>query len=227
MKVVALVQARMSSSRLPGKMLLSYRGYPILEWVLKRVAQAKMVDEVVLATSTREDDKLLVKLASNLGFSVYTGSLNRVLDRFVEAGKYYHASHVVRVCADNPLISGFQIDHLIEEFFKRGDDYVYNHIPKGNTYPDGLGAEMVSMELLEDIQKNVSSSEHQEHCLSYILDHAKEYRISTFDPLEEELKHPELKFDIDTLDDFVELSKLSVEIGSSDSEIILEALRKG
>jgi len=224
MKIVALIQARMSSTRLPGKMMMSFRGAPIIEWVIRRVSQSKYLDQVVLATSDQAEDLTLVAEANRLHCNYYTGSLTNVLDRFVDAAKFFSATHIVRICADNPLISGAQIDVLIHEYQKRNVDYIYNHIPKNNLYPDGLGAEMISYDLLCELQKKAYLPRHQEHCFSYILDHPDQFKIKTFDPPEECLQHPELKLDIDTLQDYIKLNRQAFEIDMSDAQVIQVAI---
>ncbi|HNC94755.1 MAG TPA: NTP transferase domain-containing protein, partial [Myxococcota bacterium] len=108
--VVAIIQARMGSVRFPGKMLANLHGYPVLEWVLHRVAQATEVDEVVLATTDMARDNPLVELAGRLAVPVHRGSESDVLGRFADAAAAFDAEGVVRICADNPFIDPAEID---------------------------------------------------------------------------------------------------------------------
>jgi spore coat polysaccharide biosynthesis protein SpsF len=218
MKIVVLIQARMGSKRLPNKMMLSLHGKPILEWVIRRVQNAKRVDEVILATSENSENDILELTAERLGISTFRGSEDDVLNRFYLAGKGSGASHIVRVCADNPLIDGVEIDRLIDFYFKNSYSYVYNHIPKENLYPDGLGAEITSFEILEEMEKVVKSPKLREHSFSYIWENER-FSIGTFNP-PEEIAFPELRFDVDTFQDYYYLSSKEFSIDISSKELI-------
>ena len=210
----------MGSSRLPNKMMLSLHGKPIIEWVIRRVQKSKYIDEVVLATSTNRENDILVKYVErNFNISIYRGSENNVLNRFYQAGKIANATHVVRVCADNPLIDGEEIDNLINFYFSNSYDYIYNHIPKGNSYPDGLGAEMVSFQILEELENSVTSKEEREHAFLHISNNPEKYKIATFEP-NPEIAYPNLKFDIDTFEDYYYLSMVEFDIDITSKKLV-------
>ncbi|MBD79837.1 MAG: spore coat biosynthesis protein F [Crocinitomicaceae bacterium] len=220
-KVVALVQARLGSTRLPNKMMLSLKGTPILQWVLHRLKKSTGIDEVVLATSTNEENDLICDLANELECPVYRGDEDDVLKRFYEAALTHEASHIVRICADNPLVSPAAIDQLIEFYFKNQPcDYAYNHIPRNNQFPDGLGAEMISVEILQTIHQLAKQKEEREHCFNYIVNRPEEFNISTFDPKETWLKRPELKFDVDTFDDYYKLQRSEIDMDIEDKTLV-------
>ena len=130
--IIALIQARMGSNRLPNKMMLSLHGKPIIEWVVYRVLKSKKINQVILATSTNYENDILESYIQKVFKNVYVfrGSENDVLNRFYETAKYIQATHIIRICADNPLIDGKEIDNLIDFYLKNNFDYVYNHIPK-------------------------------------------------------------------------------------------------
>lgn len=220
MKTVILIQARMGSTRLPNKMMLSLHGKPIIEWVLQRAATAKLADEVVLATSRERENDILEKYAASLGFPVYRGEENNVLKRFYGAAVRHRATRIVRVCADNPLVDGHEIDNLIEFYEQNRCDYAFNHIPRGNRYPDGLGAEIVSVETLRYLYENVREDVHKEHCFSYIWDNSQRFAIKTFDPPEKELHHPEMRFDVDTFEDYYKLAMRDIAMETSSRQLI-------
>ena len=220
MKTIAIIQARIGSTRLPYKMMLSLHGKPIIEWVIKRVQKATLLDDIVVAIPIGEDNDILAKYIEDLDVKVFRGSEDNVLERFYKASQNFKATHIVRVCADNPLIDSKEIDNLTEFYKENPCDYAYNHIPKENLYPDGLGAEIISYELLEQLYKTVTEQKHKEHCLSYITDNADKFAIKTFDPKEKELHHPELKFDIDTFDDYYKLVMKEFDINVSSKELI-------
>ena len=272
--VVALVQARLGSTRLPGKMLLPLHGVPLMDWVLRRISGAKFLDAVVLATTSEPRDDALAGHVAALGFPVFRGPENDVLERFRQAGLWAGASHVVRVCADNPLIWGGEIDRLVEAYFSlaegniHGEDgpaalgcgasvthgpdapsppgvaipaarntarlaphpcapdtlpdtlYVYNHIPRNNLYPDGLGAEMVSYALLDELAARAVIPAHREHCFSFIWDNPQLFSIHTFDPAEPSMHRPDIRLDIDTMEDYQRISRLPVQPDSTPEGVV-------
>ena len=219
-KTVALIQARLGSTRLPMKSLLSLRDLPVMDWILRRVAKASLVDEIVVAVPDTALDTVLAEHVQRRGVRCFKGSENDVLDRFYQAGQWSGATQVVRICADNPLIWGGAIDALLRFYAQGGADYAYNHIPRNNTWPDGLGAETLSFELLAELWEKATRPEHREHCLSYIWDNAQSYRIATFEPEEAWLRRPELKLDMDTREDFCRLAHLPLHVDMGPQEIV-------
>ena len=224
MKTVIVIQARLGSSRLPCKTLLNLHGLPVIDWVVRRTRKARLIDEVVVATSDRPENDVLEYHLSRQGVAVFRGPEDDVLERFRLAGAAHGAEQVVRICADNPLIWGGEIDNLIR-FYQREHtagncDYAYNHIPRNNLYPDGLGAEIVSFELFTKAMNEATLPAHREHCLSYIVDNPELFAIRTFDPLDPALHHPEMKLDMDTADDFINLALRDIRPDITPREIV-------
>ena len=209
----------MGSSRLPNKMMLHLNGYPIIEWVYRRVIQSKKIDQIVFALPVSNQDDVLALYLSQIGATVFRGSELDVVSRYYAVAREYNATEIVRICADNPLICPKEIDFLIEKFYEIECDYAYNHIPKNNTYPDGLGAEICHMDLVKTINIKASTPEHREHLFNYMWDNKEGYRIFTFNP-KSEISHPELKFDIDTLEDYRLLVSRNYRIDMTAEEII-------
>jgi spore coat polysaccharide biosynthesis protein SpsF len=219
-KIVGIIQARLGSIRLPYKMLLSLHGHPIIKWVVCRAGQSKRLDDLVVAIPDNAENDVLNSYLHKLKAEVFRGPEDDVLKRFYLAAKESQATHIVRICADNPLISGKEIDHLIEFYFANPCDYAYNHIPMGNTYPDGLGAEIISFDLLEYLEKNAVEPEHREHCFSYITDHTDHFSIKTFNSENKRIACPELKLDIDTFEDYQRLAMKDFDIDTSAEELV-------
>ena len=226
MSTVALIQARLGSSRLPMKALLCLRGLPQIDWVVRRVVKSGLLDRIVVATPDTPLDAVLAAhvrerlMPLDKRIAVFCGPENDVLERFRAAGAAFGASRVVRVCADNPLVWGGEIDNLIRFFEATDCDYAYNHIPRNNRYPDGLGAEILSFSLLNRLAVEAEAPEQREHCLSYIWNNAQRFDIRTFDPPDPCLWRPELKFDLDTQEDFMRLSFMPLHVDMAPEDIV-------
>jgi glutamate-1-semialdehyde 2,1-aminomutase/spore coat polysaccharide biosynthesis protein SpsF len=164
--VVAIIQARMGSSRLPGKSLADIEGRPMLWHVIQRAKRATLVDRVVVATSTSPADDAIEKMCREIGVPCYRGSENDVLDRFYSAARAEKASQVVRITADCPLIDPQVIDRVVRRF-QRGDlDYASNAMVR--SYPDGLDTEIFLFSALERAWHEAGKSSEREHVTPYL-----------------------------------------------------------
>ena len=219
-KTVAIVQARLGSTRLPMKSLLSLKGLAIIDWVAARLERSALLDEIVFALPDTPLDDVLAAHLRNRGRHVERGPEADVLRRFALAAAAANAGAIVRVCADNPLIDGGCVDELIDFYRREKPDYAYNHIPADNLWPDGLGAEIVSRDLLDEIDQKASSPAQREHALNYLWDNADSYRIATFDPADPALRRPDLKLDVDSPEDFARLALAPISVKSSPGELV-------
>ena len=142
-KVVAIVQARMGSTRLPNKVMLPVsQGKTVIEILLLRLGQSKEVDKIVLATTTDICDRPLVEHVNELGYATFQGSENDVLDRYYQASVIYNPDIVVRITGDCPLVDPEIVDMIIKKYKSENVDYISNVDPP--TYPDGLDVEVFS-----------------------------------------------------------------------------------
>lgn len=164
--VVAIIQARMRSSRLPGKTMANVDGHPMLWHVVNRVRHARKVDRVVIATSTAAADDIIAEFCQNAGIPCYRGSETDVLDRFYQAARAEHAETIVRVTADCPLIDPAIVDLVVEQFQTGGLDYVSNTMVR--TFPDGLDTEVFSAAALETAWRDGHMSSDREHVTPYL-----------------------------------------------------------
>ncbi|MCM8622174.1 MAG: NTP transferase domain-containing protein [Candidatus Accumulibacter sp.] len=226
-RTYAIVQARTGSMRFPGKMLRELHGSPVLEWVLRRVAESRRIDGLVLATSDLPEDSPLEDIAKCLGVSVFRGSESDVLGRFIGAAAECGAENIVRVCADNPFVDPREVDRLVA-FFLDGDyDYACNHQNRlGSQYADGFGAEAVRADVLRAISRKATSARHREHVTLYVWDYPCDYRIGVV-PAPSALAFPRLRFDVDSPDDLAyldQLCQLGVSNCTSAAEIVRIAL---
>lgn len=219
-KPVIVVQARMGSMRLPNKMMLWFHGYPVIEWVYRRLTQATLCKYIIFAIPENSTDDVLADYLLKIGAQVYRGSEPDVVSRFWGATQNLAVNQVVRICADNPFVSGSEIDRLIDFFNKGKYDYAYNHIPVNNSYPDGLGAEISNMGVLEQINREAQTSGNREHLFNYIWENESKFRIGTCNPLDSAIAHPELKLDLDTYQDYRKMLEWPVHPDMTSAEIV-------
>ena len=140
--------------------------YPMIELLFRRLSQSNRIDQIVLATSNHDNNKSLLSHVQNLGFSVYKGSEKDVLDRYYQAAKLYQADIVIRITGDCPLIDSKLVDDLIDEFIKKGVDYLSNTIVP--TYPDGLDTEVFTFAALEKAALEANKPFDREHVTPYL-----------------------------------------------------------
>lgn len=171
MKIIALVQARMGSTRLPGKIMKTIGGVPLIELLLNRLAQAREIDEIVVATSVDPANTLMIEHVHSLGYACYLGSEDDVLDRFVCAAKVYQADVVVRITGDCPLIDPNLIDEAIGRFRDANVDYFSNIDPP--SYPDGLDIEVFTLAALIDANLSTCNPFDREHVTPYLRNSGK------------------------------------------------------
>ncbi len=177
-KVVAIVQARMSSERLPGKVLANLGGRPVLEWVTKRLAHARTVDEVLVATSVDPSDDEIAEWCSEAGVRCFRGSLDDVLSRFAEAADHAEAGIVVRITADCPLIDPWLVDSVVRHLLDGDLDYC----GLGGEFPDGLDCEAMTAEALRRAYTQASLPSEREHVTPYLQRPDRSFRIGSVEP---------------------------------------------
>ncbi|WP_368639829.1 aminotransferase class III-fold pyridoxal phosphate-dependent enzyme [Castellaniella ginsengisoli] len=166
MKIVAIVQARMGSTRLPGKVMTPIGGVPMIEVLLARLARAQRIDQIMVATSADPRNHALRDHVQRLGYACFVGSEQDVLDRYLQAACQAQADVVVRVTGDCPLIDPEVVDAVIDRFFGRSLDYVSNVSPA--TYPDGLDTEVFTREALERAARESTDPFDHEHVTPYL-----------------------------------------------------------
>lgn len=175
MKTVALVQARMGSTRLPNKVMKVVGEIPMIELLLSRLARATEVDQIVVATSVDKRNQPLVEHVRKLGYACEQGSENDVLDRFVQAAKTHQADIVVRITGDCPLVSPELVDEVVRRFKTESVDYFSNVDPP--TYPDGLDIEVFTFKALEQANRETKKQFDREHVTPYLRE-SKKYKTA-------------------------------------------------
>ncbi len=172
MRIIAVVQARMGSTRLPNKAMLPIsNGIPIIEVLLSRLSRSTLIDKIVLATSIDPCNQPLVEHVSMLGYTVFQGSENNVLDRYYLAALQYDPDVVVRITGDCPLVDAEIVDNLIEVYKSSSSDYVSNVSPA--TFPDGLDVEVFSFSALKVAWEMAETKAEREHVTPYIRESSR------------------------------------------------------
>jgi len=165
-KIIAIVQARMGSTRFPKKVMRSISDIPLIEILLTRLSKSKYIDQIVLATTDDPLNQSLINHVENLGYDVYEGSENDVLNRYYQAAVLHHADIIVRITGDCPLIDPEIVDSVITAFKNGKVDYASNNYPP--TYPDGLDTEVFSFTSLQKAWKQANQPHDREHVTPYI-----------------------------------------------------------
>lgn len=206
MKTVAIIQARMGSTRLPGKVLKKVLGKPLLEYQLERVKKSRLIDEIVVATTVKEQDQPIVDFCMEKGVSCYRGSEEDVLARYYEAAKAYEADIVVRLTSDCPVIDPGVIDRVIQAFLEDEEaDYVSNTLER--TFPRGMDTEVFSFQALEQAFQSARMQSEREHVTPYIWKNSDRFSIKSVFHRDDLSIH---RWTVDTPEDF-ELIKKMIE----------------
>jgi spore coat polysaccharide biosynthesis protein SpsF (cytidylyltransferase family) len=166
---VAIVQARASSSRFPGKVLADVEGVPLLARVLRRLLRSTECVRFAVATSTSPDDDAVVRLGEAEGVEVVRGPLEDVLERYRHAAEATHADAIVRLTGDCPLLDAAVVDRVVRAFAESGADYASNVHPP--TFPDGLDVEVISRSALERAAREARRPSDREHVTLYVATH--------------------------------------------------------
>lgn len=211
MKTLAIVQARMGSSRLPGKVLMDLAGETVLARVVRRSARAVLVDQIVVATSSSSIDDAVVSECVRLGVEYFRGSESDVLDRYYRCSQAFCASAVVRITADCPVIDPALVDLTIRAFRQDPCDYASNAILPG--YPRGLDVEVFTMSALSRAWHEARKSYEREHVTPYFYEHSELFRLVSVNA---ECDHSDLRWTLDTVEDLELLRAIYAKLGKRD-----------
>lgn len=205
MKVGVIIQARMGSTRLPEKIMKDIQGKTVLEHVIERVGQSKLADEIIVATTTNKEDRVIELEALRCGVKAYRGSEDDVLSRYYYAAKDNKLDVVVRITSDCPLIDPEILDEMIQYYLKSNVDIVSNVglLLTDRTYPRGLDVEIFSFAILEDAFKNAEARYQREHVTPYIYEASDDsyYYKNSID-------YSKYRLTLDTDDDFKLISEV-------------------
>ena len=214
-----IIQARMGSSRLPGKVLMkSGNGMPLLYHVINQLRHCSKVKNLVIATTTNQEDDEIEKFADNNSVNVFRGSEKDVLDRYFQCAKKYSFSTIVRITSDCPLIDPQIVDKVIERFFSGNYDYATNTLIR--TFPIGTDVEVFSFSALERTWKNAQLPSEREHVTPYLRNKGNFKTIN----VENDTNISNLRLTVDRIEDFELIKEIlnNISINPIHLEDILE-----
>ncbi len=177
MDYLVIIQARCGSSRLPSKVLKEIEGKTALEQMLNRVSRSKRIDEIIVATTLNPEDIPIVNLVSGLGYRVFAGSSDDVLDRYYQAAKLIHPKYIIRLTSDCPLFDWRILDEAIDELRDDSDDLC----SYTETFPDGEDLEIIKYETFEEMWNEARLASEREHVTLYIKNHPEKYVLQNFE----------------------------------------------
>jgi spore coat polysaccharide biosynthesis protein SpsF (cytidylyltransferase family) len=213
MNVVAIIQARMSSARLPGKVLMPLANKLVLGHIVERLSYCKMIDKIVIATSNDASDDLVSDYCKNKNIDFYRGSLDDVLDRYYQVGKIHHADPIVRITGDCPVIDPVVVDAVITGFLS-GEYDLYG---LGGKFPDGLDCSVFSFSAIEKAWKEAKLLSEREHVGPYIENNPHLFRNGALELFQGLAQH---RWTLDEPNDYKLLSKIFNELYRPDSPFL-------
>jgi len=177
MNIVAIIQARMGSSRLPGKVSMDLGGETVLGRVVRRLQRSRHISKIVVATTTVPADEVIVAECDRLEVLCFRGSEHDVLDRYYQAARANAADAVVRITSDCPLIDPELVDETVEVFGDKHADYASNVFPR--TYPRGLDTEVFSFDALDRAWREAREAHQREHVTPYLYEHPQIFKLAS------------------------------------------------
>ena len=215
--ILAILQARTSSTRFPGRVLKPILGRPMLSLQIERIQRSKKIDKLIVATSNNHSDNNIENLCINIRISCFRGSLDDVLDRVYQTAMQYKPEHIVRLTGDCPLIDPQIIDEVIDFCIKGDLDYVSNCVEP--TFPDGLDVEVFKFSVLETAWKESLLPSHREHVTPFIHQNNERFKVGHY-KMQEDLSH--LRWTVDRPEDFEFVSRIYKELYPQNPTFITE-----
>lgn len=216
MKIDAIVQARMGSSRLPGKTLLKIGDQTMLAHVVNRLERSQRLSQVVVATSTSDSDRQIIEYMEGLDKQAFTGSEADVLDRYMQTALAVKSELIVRITGDCPLIDPLTIDDMINFHLQQNADYTGNLARR--TLPRGLDAEIFSVHALRIAHEQARKPHHREHVTPYFYENPDKFNVASYE-VKGELRRPDLRLCVDTQEDLDLLQEIYKRFFTADGII--------
>ncbi|GAF77129.1 unnamed protein product [marine sediment metagenome] len=206
MKISAVIQARTGSTRLPGKVMLTIKDKPILQYVIERLKQSKLIDDLIIATTISRKDDIIEQFSKDNGILFFRGSEEDVLDRYYRASVFYGVDIIVRVTSDCPFVDSAIMDNFINVYQSNNVDYVSSYDEK-ETYPRGIIAEVFSFTALEEAHRNARKQYQREHVTPYLYKNPSKFKLINIEA-KGKIKRPDIRLTLDTPEDFELIKKI-------------------
>lgn len=224
MTVLAIIQARMGSSRFPGKIMKELNGKPIIQHIVDFLKYSKTIDKIVIATTVLSEDDVVELFAKKIAIDCFRGDPNNVLERFYKCAIQYNPSLIVRLTADNPLINPKIIDELINICKNDSCDYVSNCLHQ--TYPHGYSTcEVLTFSTLKYLYENQKDNQSLEHVTSFIRKNPDSFKVKE-SKAPPNLSRPNWKLSVDTEKDYLLMKNIFSKLYHKDSFIDYDILIK-
>jgi len=224
MKIVATIEARMGSTRLPGKVLMPLGGKPVLERIIERISKARQIDDIVVATTEKTADDKIEALCQRLGVNCFRGSEEDVLDRVLKAAQSTDAKLICELMGDSPLIDPELIDDVIAKHLAGSFDYTSNCYPD-NSYPVGFGVQVFPGSVLEHVATLTTDPIDRVHVSYFIYQHPELFRLQGV-LAEPAVNAPEFRLTLDTADDYALISTVFDMLSRSNPSFCCEDIVK-
>ncbi len=195
--VIAIIQARLGSTRLPSKVLKKIENKTLLELYINRLKPSKLINKVVIATTVNIEDDAIEQLAEEINIECFRGSENDLLDRYYQCAKKYNGDIVVRVTPDDPFVDYEVVDRAIQIYLDGDYDFVINHFEP--TFPEGLDVEVYSINALKESWEKAKLLSEREHVFPYIQNNQNQFKIHNF---KQDKDYSHLRWTIDHQCDF-------------------------
>jgi len=223
LNIIAIIQARMGSTRLPGKIMKEILGKPVILWDLDRVSLSKLINKIVVAIPYGKENDVIVDTIKKYSDKILTtrGSEDDVLDRYYQAALQTNADVVVRITSDCPLIDHAVIDHIIEQFLDHDCDYCSNSLTR--TYPRGLDTEVFSFKALEEAWNEAKKYYEREHVTPYIIENPDKFKLLN---VANDIDLSHLRWTLDTKEDFEFISAIYERIYSKKQLFLMDDILK-
>jgi spore coat polysaccharide biosynthesis protein SpsF len=212
-RTVAIIQARMGSTRLFGKVMMNFAGRPLLAYLVERISRARTLDGLLVATTINPRDNVIIEECERRGIPNFRGSEFDVLGRYVSAARACEADVVVRVTADNPFTDPDSIDRVVDAILDDGADYAIE-----KNLPVGITGEAVTWNALKFLDSVAGTTPMREHVTLYAKENPEALQCS-FLPARPEYDRPDLSFTVDTVDEYLQARRLAEQFPTTDFEL--------
>lgn len=227
----AIIQARMSSTRLPGKVMMKINDLPMIHYVINQTKAARLIDDVIIATTNDARDKKIVEYCIKNKIKYFRGSNEDVLDRYYKCAKKFKCNPVIRISSDSPLIDPTVIDRTIKKFMNNSYDYTSTNIKKKNgkwvnsacNFPQGMVVEVSTFKALEKAWKEAKKPSEREHVFPYVQFNPKLFKISN---VENRVNLSSIRCTVDRKNDIIFVREIYSRISPKKKFVLIRDIRK-